>query len=947
MVVENLQINLIRERFLKLNKERIERTQQLMLSTQRDFLELLPLLFHVNNSLLPGFVTEKTPSGIYNYILNDKLLGVAKRQWPGVEFSKRGAWQHDIEALFLMGSCGTVAFTRKSDFDVWLCHRPDLSASDLEALQKKSDRIEQWFDTVGMEVHFFLMNAVAFKKGEVAKLSSESSGTAQHRLLLDEFYRANIWLGGKVPFWWFVPPEKEVSYKQMYDQLTSTEVLSESEVIDFGGLPDIPTSEFFGAAVWQIYKGIDSPYKSILKITLMESYAGSYPKSTPLSAEFKQHVYDDIDDLVLLDPYLSMLQRLETHLNNIKESARLEVIRRSFYLKLNISLSNTYEKDNWRKILIKELVTKWKWSAATIQHLDDKKSWRLEQVSGERKLLMMHLTKSYGFLSAFARKHAKDHLIDQKDLSVLGRKLYSVFERKPGKVEIFNRGIVDSIREESITLILLSGKDGKDVWRLYRGRVTGEQFKNKKHLKQTFSIIEMIAWMHFNQLISDTTQKLLYAPGSEVNINEFNVLLGILDKISEAKKRMKSEAKAFLKSPTIEKNLVFLNVGKPANIRSNTPDKKLISGEIDVLNYGAKTECLVQTIDYCYVNSWREIFVFKYYGVEGVAQFICDLLGEYYVTYKMNSSKEGFDILSNSPEVQSFSTHISHVLSSRFSSLINSAISICLSSNNINFYVYEVGKKLYCIHNDKGRFRFSRYDSTELLMEHMSNSGSDFLSVAFDDVTLQGHVLKTVYARNKQNVIQIFLLRGKSAISIYVLDESGVLFSQKMPNDAIEIVGQHFFDFIQTIVNKTQLRGGQIMESVDESETIDKVETYVLTKKQYHFKATPVSFSEKNSIIPYGVQVIGDIVDQITVFKFYCDDAEFSTVESGSEIFDVVAKHILKQRQVGEKYHVYITDLDLSSSLIGRSSTHSVQIVKYLKYKKNIEGKLNKALVNL
>jgi len=944
MVSENLQVDLIRERFLNLNRERIQRTQQLMLPAQRDLLELLPLLFHVNNRALPGYIDENVPAGIFSYILDDKLLAAAKRQWGRVELPKRGLWTSEIDAIFLMGSCGSVAFNRKSDFDVWLCHRPELGTPALISLQQKAERIEQWFESIDIEVHFFLMNAIAFKEGEVKKLSTESSGTAQHRILLDEFYRSSIWLAGKTPFWWYVPPEMEKCYKTLQVELADNDIISSEETIDFGELPDIPTSEYFGAAVWQIYKGIDSPYKSILKITLMESYAGSHPKNLPLSSEFKQNIYQGIIEAEGLDPYINMLYRIENHLENIKESDRLEVIRRSFYLKLNIMLSKEHEKDNWRKQSIERLVSTWKWSKETLEHLDNQKNWRLEQVLQERKLLMMHLTKSYAYLSGFARRHASERLINQKDLSILGRKLYSVFDRKPGKIEIFNRGIVDNIKEESITIMLLHGKDNRDNWRLYRGRVTGNQFKKVKPLKHAFSLVELAAWMQFNQLLSDTTQKLLYAPGSDISGNEFNILLEILDKIDIKEGGASAENKAFLNTPYIQKNIVFLNVGKAVNIVGTNADRQLISGDVDVLNFGAKTECLIQTIEYCYINSWNEIFVFKYYGTDGIAQWICNLLDEY-----MAASKQHRDVLNVTPEIHSFGSHLSYVLSTRFSKLIKSVLTSYISSRDeVNCYVYEAGKKLYCIHNKNDKFNFLDFENSASLSEYMSESSEGYRSIVFEDLALQGHVLKTVYSRNKKGIIQLFLLASKEHIDIFILDEMGVLFQQRRPFENVAIVAQHYMDFVSTIVEKVRLREEQAIESSIESELVtDAVEVYKLSKDQYHYRARLIETSPEHVGNLYGIQVIGDIVEQKTVFKFYCDDAEFSTAESGAKIFEVVARHILKKRRDRKKYYVYITDLDLPSALLGEKTNDSVQIVKYLQYKKKIEAKLNKVLERL
>ena len=37
-------------------------------------------------------------------------------------------------------------------------------------------------------------------------------------------------------------------------------------VVDLGAVPHVPASEFFGATLWQLYKGISSPHKALLKL---------------------------------------------------------------------------------------------------------------------------------------------------------------------------------------------------------------------------------------------------------------------------------------------------------------------------------------------------------------------------------------------------------------------------------------------------------------------------------------------------------------------------------------------------------------------------------------------------------------------------------------------------------------------------------------------------------
>src|SRR5690606_28453124 len=125
------------------------------------------------------------------------------------------------------------------------------------------------------EVHFFLMKAETFSTQRQAGLSSEASGSAQHYLLLDEFYRTALWVAGKVPLWWFIPATQEQEYDNYREKLLIRRFIKSDDVIDFGGLPNIPANEFIGAGVWQLYKAIESPYKSVLKLLLLEVYASA------------------------------------------------------------------------------------------------------------------------------------------------------------------------------------------------------------------------------------------------------------------------------------------------------------------------------------------------------------------------------------------------------------------------------------------------------------------------------------------------------------------------------------------------------------------------------------------------------------------------------------------------------------------------------------------------
>ncbi|MFE1817368.1 class I adenylate cyclase, partial [Metapseudomonas otitidis] len=75
------------------------------------------------------------------------------------------------------------------------------------------------------------------------------------------------------PLWWLVPVYEEHNYRAYTQTLLSKRFIRAEDDLDLGHLAHIPPGEFVGAGLWQLFKGIDSPYKSLLKLLLTEVYA--------------------------------------------------------------------------------------------------------------------------------------------------------------------------------------------------------------------------------------------------------------------------------------------------------------------------------------------------------------------------------------------------------------------------------------------------------------------------------------------------------------------------------------------------------------------------------------------------------------------------------------------------------------------------------------------------
>src|SRR5471030_3300934 len=620
----------LRARFLKLNQGRLGRALEGLSPRQQVVLNLLPLFFHVNHPLLPGYVSGSTPAGLSNYEPDNNVLAEAQRLTRSFSYKPRHGSNppRPIHGLFLMGSLGTLAQADQSDMDVWVCHAPDLSENELAELRKKCQLLEVWAASQGAEAHFFLIDPTRFVRGERdTQLSSEDCGTTQHYLLLDEFYRTAIWLAGRTPIWWLVPVYEESRYAEFTHTLISKRFIRAEDMLDLGHMAHIPPGEFIGAGLWQLFKGIESPYKSVLKLLLTEVYASEHPNVHFLSLRFKRAVFANQMDLDELDPYIVVYRRIEEYLKARNEPERLELVRRALYLKVNRKLSVGQRSTGWQRRLLERLANEWGWDQRQLALLDSRSQWKVRQVASERRALVNELNYSYRFLTQFARTEQTVSLINKRDLNVLGRRLYAAFERKAGKVEFINPGIAPDLAEDTLTLVQSPNKrePGKTQWGLYNGNIGAHEWEHFSPIKRTRELLELLTWCHRNSVI-DTTTRLALHPG-ESDLTEFELfnLLGALQQSFPMP--LTSVSEEHLLRPSIPGEVLLLvNVGVDPLKHHRDLNILMTTERTDSLSYAGVRENLVLTLDQVTLNSWNEVLINRYHGPHALLDCLCNYL---------------------------------------------------------------------------------------------------------------------------------------------------------------------------------------------------------------------------------------------------------------------------------------------------------------------------------
>jgi adenylate cyclase, class 1 len=900
----------IRQRFLHLNEVRIGRARHVMGGKHQRALDLLPLLFHINHPQLPGFIDNLTPCGVYQFHANELAVQRAKQVAPSFQFNAQQQTQTDIDAIYLMGSSGSVAHSRQSDFDIWLCHRPGLSAQHIEALQAKANRITKWADQQGIEMYFFVMTAEQFRDNKRPGLSGEDCGSTQHKLLLDEFYRTALLLAGKPPLWWFIPPEREKDYSAIHDALTNDGQFKMGDVLDFGSVADIPFSEYIGAGVWQMYKSIDSPYKSMIKILLTETYASQHGSSEPLSMGFKKLIYQNQLHPDELDPYVMMYRRLERYLLAQANRERLEFIRRCFYTKISIPLSQFSREsiNHWRQQLLRNLVDQWSWGDYQLMELDERNNWPIERVIQEQQLLVKELTHSYELLCDLAQQRNAKSAIDAREFSILGHKLQAWFEYRDNKVAILSSAINPCVVIDKLILSRTS------QWHLLR----------PDHVQPIYScasLYQLLCWAEANHLSNHLTQ--FYVDQSCGDLSPQDVQL--------LRRQMKGVL-AFLDEPSNDEDFAAEEAMRgvlfiiDSHNQALSDDKMLVSDRNDVLKFGGASNNLLHEIDMLCCSSWHGLYHYHFNGSSSVIESLCFVLN--------NSIRHH-----QPPPRAIFFSQANHgtALVKRYQAIYQQLGDILIRAEQAPRFVLEIEQEYYVLEKMDGQIQWRHFPSRSKLFNYLGQERQEYSSIELDNGALRDTPLPALLPIFRPNIVQVFYQINAGMVAIYLDDEMGSFYTYYTQYHNPQALMQPLYRFLKNIRQRqhhqTQLDGERHVYFY-EIQFHRKINRYIIDplhadmdiEDTHHFEVQ--AHATRNA-------------ERAVVYDIHCGQREFLYAQWGESIYREVASYILQHRTSKEHYPCYLTDIDLNECT---PSGTRLQTIVYLQHKQKIERLLNQAL---
>ena len=931
--IDQKELKQIEKEFLQLSKTRFDRMLLALTQKQQDYLRLLPLFFHVNHPMLPGYFDSFTPCGIPNYSPTSEEKKLVKTVSQSFDYEAKAHPYFSIASLFLMGSMGTLGQSVSSDIDLWVCFTEELSSELKIKLQSKCENIKIWFAKKGVELNYYLVNQNDFNCGKKGNLTKDNSGNTQRFLLLDEFYRTAVWLVGRKPLWWLVPESE--NYKNYSERLIKQKHVDEYDWIDFGEVEKIPATEYFTSALWQLYKSIESPYKSFVKLMALEVYAQNYPCGGILSSQLKSTVHSKQLQTSECDPYLMLLKFAEA--SSKQSPQKLDFLRRSFYLKSGIKIKNIKQniaKSNWRYQLMQSLVKEWKWNESTLIRLNNRPNWKVDVVVNERKDLIRELTSCYYFLSNFARVQGVMNKNIKNDLTHLGRQLYASFERRIGKIDYVNNGIAKNIVENTVTL---SECDG--VWTMYQEQIAKETLSIHEEIFVSNSLFECLSWGCINKVIGLDTHFHLYTnveyfdqDYTKQTVREITTWLSIKDK-GVVDNDFSQPAKTKLLG-------IFINTGFDPLLKEKDQNQYLIADNSDYLSLSSNKTNLASSFHVLSLNNWGEIDLEYYSGNLALPELF-------------GSHKEILcSTLSSKPSFFCHGLLQANEIIERLSGLLETwsrTLALAHKKKIHYFYLMQIGDQLLSLKFAANKITPKLLPSKEKLLNSVNFSSDEnikgqSIKVVRDPYLSLAVIEEQVLIRRANKNHQCFVSENSNGLIKFIFKSNqGAITIRKHSDSSVKQLIAHYQQFFLKAENRLgDLRLLEVdyfklqTKVSDDGATVDDSSQTNSPQPKSEVKLVSLKKTETNFNNFKLVQAIK--VRNHTnplAFNFYTSDKDYLFNIHQESVFTKLVKDILAKRQNREEYPVYITDLDLGQD------PANTNIVELLNIKADLEYKLN------
>jgi adenylate cyclase class 1 len=695
----------------------------------------------------------------------------------------------------IMGSVGTIAYTRDSDYDYWVCIDSHHIQQDMmKKFIKKVEAIQNWAaDEIKFEVHMFINDINRIKNNIFAESDEEAFGSTTGAVLKDEFFRSSIIISGKVPFWWVIPRfVTDEEYERLFSRLD--ELSQQTQFIDLGNLFEISKEDFLGAALFQLIKSLGNPFKSIIKIGVLENYLFGSEGAPLLCQKLKSNILRGELNNTVIDSYILMFQEVYRYYEKaLDDPVLLKILRQNLYLKINPQLSRYMGiKDTknlpYKVLVMFKYVKAWGWSLADISELDDFDNWDYSKLMVFWNHVKKFMLLSYQKISGEMRTMDLKQKISESDFMLLSRKIRSHFTTEPNKIDYYVT--FKDTPHESIIYIEPTNKSINEFdWNLSKRKTSAEDKFESTVIKTENNLVKLLAWSAINRIYNPTYSRFKIQSGYS-RINQ-NLVVELMSKIWTL----------FIKNAPKLKNEYFLK-----------ESFNLIN--MVIINFGIENADTLQNCYHLYQTSWAESY-----------------LDEYRTSAEMPSILEKV-LQGGLCYPRPFDEHCAVITPEPFKKIYKEIENVFKESYNFitqsdkktsaRYTTYMCGLFL-SVTRDSGRIQIeSDTDENQLMMKISLRPKKDIIH-QFSKSDARLDVYNEMFKLCRANTITIFYRDCGNIIIIHVVNERGNLFSfiksKSLKDEATVCV----YDFCKNIIKR--LNGSNAVHAINQKTPVYKIST--------------------------------------------------------------------------------------------------------------------------
>lgn len=897
------QINEKKSRFITYNNSKISSLYSSFGSTELvNLFNMIPFLFTVNLPGFPGYIKEiQNPYAIARYNPPSSLISQIRISNPSYVMQKENVEEPLISLFALIGSAGTIAFTPDSDLDFWICGKfSEMDEVSFSLLRRKCSIIEKWvMESHKKEIHFFLndvdkIKLNIFDEDEEYGLPGSSLG----QMLKEEFYRSSIIINGVIPFWWVTPADSsDELYEQWFSVISGTAY--STEFIDLGNISELNRGNFLISALFQIIKSLGNPFKSIIKLGLLERYIHDTRQNPFVSNQIKKNIHEGKMGRMSTDAYCIMFNNVyDYYSHHVNDMTALNIIKTCFYLKVNPSLSLTdkkQENDDLREIM-QEYTRKWGWDNDIIKRVDSFENWDIESTNKMMNNTKKVILKGYKEILNSLGDEINTGNINRESLLAVNRKIYSHFKPEDNKIDN-TLNFKKYPPEKLLSLDYIRDIQGRESWYLSK-RIIGGNKPLKILIRKNPHLLSLIVWISLNGLYLKDYSRLDIEQGF-YNMDA-NYIREIITELSEhfSIKSLDLQNTFFLREPFPVMSYIFIN-----------PFSK----------YSKK----IDEIYFLYHNSWGETRFESFQDENKLAEIITRIINGAIITgmddinalhitstEPYSSTKEFHILQSTLKNMFQFFTENKARVKQRFFTMIGKRLTVFSNTvkpggnRSVSFQQYSSeAQMLYSVSYNRGIINMNRADEKITDLEYISK----------------------ILSYDTGDSIKIFMDEGKKFTSFFLLNERGALMYFRKKNST-------GIQYLAGLISFAESTVSRIIESNPASPLAEKggeIKVYKIGPDEQG-KKTIVEhdhnndpeirlYSEKN----YPLCLSLHLLDTGEVgYRFTLPDGGFSEIFSRDEI-EIVSREIASLMESIEGYSFYPTCVNLEHTEIKMYSNYT------------------------